>query len=144
MASRQEFLDGIVPGMEIGEMFYKRVYCQAYEGWANDGMGAHDVLDSSFLSEVAVKLAQTGNRQAVQGYNEWLKAYREERDAMEREVSQWYRGEVDRQYREWLRKNVPTGDGEEVNGCNKMKCNTLQEMNNKELLMLLMNLTKGA
>ena len=97
MPNKNELLLSIHHDLIADESFYKRVY-------------GYSVTDSAFPAMVANKLIESGRKEVVQGYNEWLQQYLKEDRESKKEAAEWLQQEIDRDYdrrvkeREWEQK----------------------------------------
>lgn len=85
MPNKNELLLSINHNLIADESFYKRVY-------------GYSVTDSAFPAMIASKLIESGRKEVVQGYNEWLQQYLKEDRESKKEAAEWLQKEIDREY----------------------------------------------
>lgn len=121
---RKMILDYISPDMTVDEAFYKQVYSEV-------------IMQESFLSEAAARLAETGRKDAIQGYNAWFAEYQTKQDAALKPVAKWLRERIDNEYERKFGKHEER-KGEE----SRKKESNLQNLTRSELTELCQRLLK--
>lgn len=79
MASKNELLQSIRPGMRVTKVFFKCVY-------------AYEITYPGFSEQAITALEAAGCSRARQYYNDWVSEYEKEYEAMMRNISAWYSG----------------------------------------------------
>ena len=120
MASREELLASIQPDMHLTKNFIKRIY-------------GYEISYPGFAELAIDALEQAGCSRARQYYEEWVAGYEAAYKAEIRPVAHWYRLECEKR---WEKRQK---EGEEKR--NQKETEHLQQMSNKDLIVLLGNLT---
>ena len=119
MASREELLQSIRPGMKLDKAFFMKVY-------------GYEISFPGFSDEAIKALSDAGCSRAREYYNKAVSEYEQKHDEEMKEVAAWYRKECERQ---WQKKQI---GGEEKR---KREQENLRQMSDSDLMMLLENLT---
>ena len=85
MASREELLASIRPGMKLTKDFLKRIY-------------GYEISYPGFSEEAIAALEKIGCVRAREHYNAWVQEYESKRDAELKGVAHWYRLECEKQW----------------------------------------------
>jgi hypothetical protein len=120
VASREELLAGIRPGMRLTKGFIRSIY-------------SNEISCPGFAEQAIAALEQAGCSRARQYYNDWVTEYEAAYKAEIRPVAHWYRLECEKR---WKKKQE---EGEEKR--KQKETEHLQQMSNKGLIVLLENLT---
>lgn len=118
--NRESLLALIQPDMKLTRKFLKRIY-------------SFEIDYPGFSEEAIAVLEEIGCIRAREHYTSWVKEYESRRDAELKEVAHWYRLECEKQ---WEKRRK---EGEKIR--KQKEVARLQQMNNKDLLALLENLT---
>lgn len=119
MASREELLQSIRPGMKLEKAFFVRVY-------------GYEISFPGFADEAIKALNDAGCSRAREYYNKTVSEYEQKHDEEMKEVAAWYRKECEKQ---WQNRQM---GGEEKR---KLEQENLRQMSDSDLMMLLENLT---
>ncbi len=120
MASREELLAGIRPGMRLTKGFIRSIY-------------SNEISCPGFAEQAIAALEQAGCSRARQYYEDWVAEYEVAYNAEMKEVAHWYRLECEKR---WEKRQK---EGEEKR--KRKEAEQLQQMSNKDLIALLENLT---
>lgn len=116
MASREELLQSIRPGMKLDKAFFMKVY-------------GYEISFPGFSDEAIKALSDAGCSRAREYYNKAVSEYEKKHDEEMKEVAAWYRKECEKQ---WQKKQM---GGEEKRKWRIMQ--DLHQKNDRELLDLL-------
>ena len=116
MASREELLQSIRPGMKLDKAFFMKVY-------------GYEISFPGFSDEAIKALSDAGCSRAREYYNKAVSEYEQKHDEEMKEVAAWYRKECEKQ---WQKKQM---GGEEKRKWRIMQ--DLHQKNDRELLDLL-------
>jgi len=116
--NKQSFYDGISQDTVFDEAFFKKVL-------------GYSMYDKPFLEAVAVKLTGIGRKDVADRYNAWYAAWKANDDAEMKKVAEWYRKELDKDFKERQKKAVEDWK------------RNLQNLTNSDLLTLLENAKEG-
>lgn len=118
MASREELLQGIHPKMKLDKAFFMRVY-------------GYEISFPGFADEAIKVLNDAGCSRAREYYDKAVSEYEQKHDEEMKEVAAWYRKECENRWQKRLK------EGERKR---KQEQESLQQMSNSDLIMLLANL----
>ena len=116
MASREELLQSIRPGMKLDKAFFMKVY-------------GYEISFPGFSDEAIKALSDAGCSRAREYYNKAVSEYEKKHDEEMKEVAAWYRKECEKQ---WKKKQM---GGEEKRKWRIMQ--DLHQRSDRELLGLL-------
>ena len=120
MASRERMLAGIQPGMRLTKGFIKSIYF-------------NEISWPGFADQAIAALEKAGCSKARQYYDGWVNKYEAAYEAEMKEVAHWYRLECEKQ---WGKRRKEGGQQRK-----QEEKKRLQQMNNRDLIALLENLT---
>ncbi len=86
MASREELLAGIRPGMRLTKGFIRSIY-------------SNEISCPGFAEKAVAALEKAGCSRARQYYNDWVAEYEEAYNAEIRPVAHWYRLECEKRWK---------------------------------------------
>lgn len=85
VASKEELLASIKPGMNLAKDFFKRIY-------------GYEISYPGFSEQAIAALEAAGCSKARQYYDDWVNEYETARNAELKEVAHWYRLECEKQW----------------------------------------------
>ena len=80
MASRQELLESIQPGMKLTKNFFMKIY-------------GYELTWPGFADQALSDLEETGCSKAIAYYQQFVGEYEKQHDEEMKEVAEWYRKE---------------------------------------------------
>ena len=119
--NKSKFYESINENTDFNEDFLKKVY-------------GYSVGDSTFLIEVSKKLWSIGKKEIIIAYNEWFGNWKKKQDEVMKDVAAWYQKECERNFEKLRNERKERA----VSECKQI----LQEMSDRELLILLGSLAK--
>lgn len=117
MASREELLQGIQPGMKLTKAFFLRIY-------------GYEITYPGFASVALDRLEAAGCGKAQEYYQTFTAEYEAGRDAELKEVAHWYVSECRKKWK------TEQKEGEEQRKRKEQAMNGLERMSDSELLKL--------